>query len=163
MRRAAQMSLPFRAWGGRRAGAGRPPRPGRPRVSHHRRPAHDPRMPVHVTLRATRGLPSLRGSAVFAAVRSSLAVSSGTRFRILQFSVQMDHLHLLVEAESTEGLARGCQGLGVRIARAVNRILGRRGTVWGDRYYARALSTPAEVRRALVYVLQNFRKHEPGA
>jgi len=31
--------------------------------------------------------------------------------------------------------------------------------VWGDRYHARALPTPREVRHAIAYVLLNFRKH----
>src|SRR5262249_51404936 len=47
----------------------------------------------------------------------------------------------------------------IRIARAVNRALGRRGRVWAERYHARALTTPRAVRNALVYVLMNFRKH----
>ena len=58
---------------------------------------------------------------------------------------------------------RGLQGAAIRIARAVNRALGRRGAVWGDRYHARILRTPREVRHALVYLLQNWRKHVPGA
>jgi hypothetical protein len=45
----------------------------------------------------------------------------------------------------------------------VNRILGRRGRVFGDRYHARPLRTPREVRHAIVYVLQNWLKHTPGA
>jgi putative transposase len=77
--------------------------------------------------------------------------------------VQADHLHLLVEAVGTTALARGLQGLAIRVAKAVNHILGRHGAVWGDRYHARALATPREVRNALVYVLQNWRKHIPGA
>jgi hypothetical protein len=76
---------------------------------------------------------------------------------------QRDPLHLLVEAEGAAALARGCQGLAVRVARAVNRVLRRRGSLWADRYHARRLATPAEVRRALVYVLQNWMKHVPGA
>src|SRR5262245_6247252 len=144
-----QLSLAFRAWGGRRAGAGRPPAPGRRRMPHHRRAPHDPRMPAHVTFRAAVGLPSLREDGMFTAVRRARVVSSGERFRILQYSVQMDHVHLLVEAAGTNELARGCQGLAVRIARSVNQVLGRCGAVWGDRYHARALATPAEVRRAL--------------
>jgi len=55
------------------------------------------------------------------------------------------------------------QGLAIRVAKAVNRVLGRRGAVWGDRYHARTLATPREVRHALVYVLQNWKKHVPGA
>jgi putative transposase len=41
----------------------------------------------------------------------------------------------------------------------VNRALTRRGKVWADRYHPRDLATPREVRRALVYVLQNRCKH----
>jgi len=80
----------------------------------------------------------------------------------VHFSAQSDHVHLLVEASDRDTLIRGVWGLAVRIARAVNRALGRKGTVWGDRYHVRALRTPREVRSALLYVLQNFRKHGRG-
>jgi hypothetical protein len=78
-------------------------------------------------------------------------------------ALQGDHIHLLVEAECGVSLVRGCQGLAARVAKAVNRVLSRHGAVWGDRYHARRLGTPSEVRRALVYVLQNWKKHVPGA
>lgn len=57
-------------------------------------------------------------------------------------------------------LMRGLRGLVVRLARAINRTVGRRGRVWADRYHTRALTTPREVRNALVYVLMNFKKHD---
>ncbi len=66
---------------------------------------------------------------------------------------------MLVEARSREALSRGVQGLAIRLARAVNRTLRRRGKVWGDRYHRHDLATPREVRNAPVYVLGNFRKH----
>ena len=77
--------------------------------------------------------------------------------------MQADHLHLLVEATDSRALSRGIQGFAIRAAKAVNRTLRRRGTVWADRFHARALRTPREVRHALVYVLTNLRKHMPGA
>lgn len=132
-------------------------------ASHGRRAAHEPRCPAHVTLRAAAGLPSLRIEAIFAVVRSALGAASSDTFRLLQFSVQADHVHMLVEAEGGAALTRGVQGLAIRVARAINRVLGRRGAVWGDRFHSRALKTPREVRNALVYVLNNFRKHVPGA
>src|SRR5437867_9154595 len=73
-----------------------------------------------------------------------------------------DHLHLIVEADDTQALGRGLRSLVIRVARAVNRALGRRGRVWGDRYHARALTTPREVRHCLVYVLRNRSKHCEG-
>jgi hypothetical protein len=95
-------------------------------------------------------------------LRRGLARASGRHFRVIQFSVQTDHVHALVEATDTYALSRGLQGLAIRLARAVNRALGRHGKVWADRYHARGLATPREVRNALVYVLHNFRKHHTG-
>ena len=126
------------------------------------RAPHQSRHPAHVTLRARHVLPSLREDRLFAALHRGLALGSRGGLRILEFSVQRDHLHLIVEAEDGGALSRGVQGLAIRLAKAVNRALGRRGHVWEDRYHVRALSTPREVRNALVYVLQNWRKHMPG-
>jgi putative transposase len=68
-------------------------------------------------------------------------------------------VHLIVEAESKASLASGMRGLAVRMARRMNRLLFRRGRFWADRWHGRALTSPREVRNALVYVLQNHRKH----
>jgi hypothetical protein len=113
-------------------------------------------------MRAAPGLPSLR-QAAFPALRGALAAASGASFRVVHFSVQADHLHLVVEANEPTGLSRGVQGLMIRAAKAVNRALGRRGRVWADRFHAHILKTPREVRNALVYVLNNLRKHVRGA
>jgi len=114
---------------------------------------------VHVTLRAREDVPSLRSGRCFGAVFWSLVRGSKDWFRVVHFSVQTDHVHLLLEADSRLGLIRGVQGLAVRLAKAINRELGRRGTVWASRYHARRLGTPREVRAALAYVLLNFCKH----
>ena len=151
-----------RTWGGRRPGAGRKPSGRKVGVPHRTRSPHHGRHPAHVTLRLQRALPSLRGDRVFSVLRRALTLGSRRGLRILEFSVQRDHLHLIVEAEDGCTLSRGIQGLAIRMAKAVNRVLGRRGRVWGDRYHVRALSTPREVRNALVYVLQNWRKHMLG-
>ena len=128
-------------------------------MPHQRRERHVARHPVHATVRVRRELAWLRAKPVFAAVRRALGASSRAAFRVVEFSVQRDHLHLLVEAHDGAALAAGMKGLGVRVARAVNRVLGRRGSVWADRYHARELTSPRSVRNALVYVLHNARKH----
>lgn len=146
-------------WGGRRAGAGRKAAP-HANVAHHRRPLHAARHPVHVTWRAVSGLASLRGIEVLPELVASIAKASSEAFRVVHFSIQDDHLHLVVEASDRSALRLGLQGLGVRLARATNRVLRRSGRVLGDRYHARALRTPREVKHALAYVLQNFKKHQ---
>jgi putative transposase len=83
----------------------------------------------------------------------------GEAFRVVQFSVQNDHLHLIVEARDTDVLARGVQGLAIRLAKKINGALRVHGPVWADRFHARELTTPRAVRNALVYVLMNAKKH----
>lgn len=102
----------------------------------------------------TPGVRSLREPKVLATVLSGL-VGGRSRFgfRLVHFSVQKDHVHLLVEAENRRALARGTQGLSIRIARAVNRAPGRRGRLFSDRFRSRVLSSPDEVKRALAHLL----------
>ncbi|HVX97642.1 MAG TPA: transposase [Polyangia bacterium] len=162
MRRRAGEQLELsgrRNWGGRRAGAGRRLVAERSSPAHRPRPPHQPRWPVHVTLRARAALPSLRSARVFPFVQRSLAAAHKEAFRVVHFSVQSDHVHLIVEGDAQAALVRGVQGLAARCAKAVNRAVHRRGPVWTSRYHAHALRTPTEARRGLVYVLLNFRKH----
>jgi REP element-mobilizing transposase RayT len=155
-----QLALPAPAgWGGARVGAGRKLVATRPSPPHRPRPPHMARWPVHVTLRARDAIPSLRSMRVFSSLRDSLSASHKTAFRVVHFSVQSDHIHLVVEGDAPVALVRGVQGLAGRCAKAVNRAAGRRGRVWSSRYHAHALRTPTETRRGLVYVLLNFRKH----
>jgi REP-associated tyrosine transposase len=114
---------------------------------------------VHVTLRAVRHAPYLRAEGPFRAVLDAIGKASRDDFRIVHFSVQPDHIHLVVEAADRDALSRGARGLAIRVARAVNRRIGRRGALWGDRWHGRDLKTPREVRAALLYVLANFKKH----
>jgi REP element-mobilizing transposase RayT len=164
-RRSKQLELQVPpGWGGARRGAGRPVMSGRRRpVPHRTRPEHAARFPVHVTLRAASGLPSLRGARVFGEIRAAIAAAFDGHFRVIQFSVQSDHIHTIVEADDRSSLSAGLRGFVIRVARAVNRALGRTGVVWGDRYHARAVRTPREARGALLYVLQNWKKHIRGA
>jgi hypothetical protein len=159
-RRGRQLELPAGSRrGGKRRGAGRKLVARRPTPPHRPRAPHQARWPVHVTLRVRDALPSLRSARVFPVLQRSLAASHKTAFRVVHFSVQTDHVHLVVEGDHPVALARGLQGLAVRCAKAVNRAVKRRGSLWRSRYHSHALRTPTEARRGFVYVLLNFRKH----
>jgi REP element-mobilizing transposase RayT len=152
--------------GGRRKGAGRKPReprpPGRgPGVPHLPRPALAWKHPVHVTLRVRRDVPNLRRNAFLPVLTDALRAGCNRfGFGLCHYVVMGNHLHLIVEADDERCLARGLQGLAIRLAKRVNRAAGRRGRFFADRYHAHVLKTPTEVHRALSYVLLNLRKHE---
>jgi putative transposase len=157
-----QLDLAFEARAKARRRAGRKPM-GRGLVRHRKREAHVSSHPVHVVLRSK--FRPLRSQFVFPTLRNALAKAARARdgFRIVQFSAQHDHLHLVVEAHDKTTLARGMQGLAIRVARQVNRLVNRRGKLWADRFFSRALSSPRAVKNALAYVLNNFRKHATRA
>lgn len=174
-RRGTQLELEAvvrpKTWGGRRSKAGRKRAPGaRTRVPHRRRAVHKSRHPVHVTMRAGRGLPSLRSQRISAMMRAVLQRQrlrpyAGT-FQVVEFSIQHDHVHLIVEAtgatgaaDASDALRSGISGFVISFAKRLNRLLSRKGKVWGDRWHGRELATPSEVRNALVYVFRNVAKH----
>ena len=153
-----QPALRLNTWGGRRAGAGRPRVPGSG-VPHLERSRLASRHPVHVTTRML-DIRTLRHRRCYRVVRDALAAGAERGgFRVVEFSVQTNHLHLICEAKNREALARGLQSLFIRIARRLNRALGRKGKVFADRYHDHVLKTPRQVRNALAYVLNNYRRH----
>jgi REP element-mobilizing transposase RayT len=114
---------------------------------------------LHVTLRLVEGVPSLRRVKAGRYVRRCIQLGHKNNFRVVQFSVMGNHLHLIVEADDRRALSKGMQGLKIRLARRLNALFQRRGELFKERYHARALRSPREVRWALGYVLNNRRKH----
>jgi REP element-mobilizing transposase RayT len=160
MKRSRQIEMEFRSHGGKRAGAGRKPSSKRPLIHHVRRPKVPAGSPAHVTLRVRSDVPSLRSRRLIREFQTRLRRGCERgEFRVCHYSIQRDHLHLVVEASGKEALGRGMKSVGIRFARTVNRVFGRTGPVLFGRYHLRVLRTPREVRHALAYVLLNARKH----
>ena len=157
--RSTQLSFPTR--GGRRDGAGRP---RGNRVSHATRPRFMRATPVHVTLRMRDHVWNLRSRRSFRRVRSCFEKARG-RFgvRLVEFSVQGNHLHLILEADDHASLSRALQGLCIRIAKALNKMMGRAGKVFGDHYHAHLLTSPTALANAIAYVLGNAAHHFAAA
>jgi REP element-mobilizing transposase RayT len=155
-----QQDLVFARRGGKRKGAGRPARGPRPSERHKQRPHLRASHPVHVTIRTSPRVGSLRRLDKYRALRHAL-ITTFTRdgFRIVHLSIQRTHVHLLVEATGRMTLARGMQAFQISAARLLNRIAHRNGSVFTDRYHAVALTSPRRVRNALGYVLNNWRRH----
>src|SRR6267378_2526727 len=159
-----QMQLQLPRWGGRRKQKRKRKEKRRlTKVPHRKRPALSSRYPVHATWRVLPHVWNLRSRRCFSRIaRCFSRARDRFGFRLVHLSVQGNHLHLVVEAPDETALARGMQGLGVRIAKALNRLMGRKGSVLADHYHARQLCSPAQVANALAYVLMNFLHHFPG-
>jgi len=109
---------------------------------------------VHVALRVTSRVWSLRSRRCFRIIEGSFAEArERLGLRVIEFSVMDKHLHLFVEADGALALSRGIQELRTRITRGLNRLMGRRGAVFADRHHARVLASPNEFVTAMAYVL----------
>lgn len=147
--------------GGKRRGAGRPKRGHRASERHKVRPQHEAAHPLHVICRVVPAVGRLRKRRVYQIAQRALITcwKRSQGFRICHVSIQGTHLHLIVEAEDKHELARGMQGFLISFARRINSTLGRRGSVFADRYHSVVLDSPTKVRNAMAYVLNNWRKH----
>jgi len=115
---------------------------------------------VHVTVRIAKGLPSLRREREFAVILERFhLVKERFGCKLRQFSVLGNHMHFLVETERASDLSRYMQGLQIRLAKALNKLWSRRGSVFSDRFHARLCDTRDKIRAATRYVLNNARRH----
>ena len=149
-----QLALPF------------PRGPGRPRGIHrdpHRTREPVPALhPVHLTLKLVESpQDSFRLPEVRRAVDGVLAALHARRadFRVIAYSIQHNHMHLMVEADGPASFASGVRALCIRLALRINRALGRKGALFLERHHRRVLPTPTEVHHAYRYVLLNRQRH----
>ena len=160
-----QGSLPFYRngkWGGYRPRSGRKETPPHKRsgVPHRQRDNFASRFPVHATVKLRKGLPPLRNRKTNRLLQKCFAAACERfGFRLIHYSVQSNHLHLLCEADDRKALSRGMQGLLIRVAKALNKLWERKGSVFAERYHEHILRTPREVRHTIAYVLNNVWRH----
>jgi REP element-mobilizing transposase RayT len=117
--------------GGKRPGAGRPPKGKRAGAPHKRRPTIKSYQPNHIVLRVHDDLGSLRKRHMYRALReATIAVALRElhddvrgAFRIVHISIQRNHVHLLVEADHKVALSRGMQSFQISAAKHLNRAV----------------------------------------
>jgi REP-associated tyrosine transposase len=157
-----QLGLSSRGtWGGYRAGSGRKriPRDKRGYVPHIPRPKVTKSTPVHVTLRCVDQLPSLRRKTHQRLIERIFARENRKGFRLIHFSIQTNHLHLIAEGDDTVALSRGIQRVASLVARRMNRRFKRKGRFFRERFDGKVIKSPKQMRNALRYVLLNHHKH----
>jgi REP element-mobilizing transposase RayT len=152
--------------GGKRRGAGRPPKGPRSSERHKKREAFRSNKPVHTVSRVSEAVGELRTGTCYRALRKAMVTTfKRDDFRIVHVSIQNTHVHLIVEAEHRTALAKGMQAFQISAAKHLNAAISkrrakrRRGAVFVDRYHAKIIGSPRQARNALAYVLNNWRKH----
>ena len=136
-------------------------------ISHEARGAIDAKTPVHVTKKLVHHAGDMRAKIATEKVIECLLAQrtrglngeGDARFRVVHYSIQSTHIHLICEAESEKDLSRGMHALSRRITHALNKLWNRKGKLWAERYHVVAVRTGRQMRRLLHYVFENYRKH----
>jgi len=133
---------------------------GKRRQVPHRKRASFGGSALVVTVHLLDGMPSLRTQAVLAVFLKVMAIAKERfRCRVLELTLLGNHVHFMVEAPDEKALGRAMKGLLVRLAKALNKLWGRKGSVFERRFHSVVVTTMRQVHRGLRYVLNNARKH----
>jgi REP element-mobilizing transposase RayT len=107
-----------------------------------------------------RGVWNLRSQRCFRRISTALgAIRHREAFRVTHFSVQGNHVHLIVEAEDRPTFTNGMRALLIRVARSLNRLMGTRGRLYADRFHETIITSRRQMNMTIRYVLGNHAKH----
>lgn len=136
--------------GGRRPGSGRK-RIHSQGVSHRIREQITLNRPLHVNFKVKT---SIRNKACLKVLKRAIKNASSHGLRILHFSLESNHVHLILEAFDNSILTRGMRSLTITFSKGV-----RKGRIQLERYHLHVLKTLRETKNAIHYVLFNHQKH----
>ena len=124
------------------------------RILHFRREISTQR-PMHITQRLIPGLPSLRTQHVERKVASLVVAMQERGVTVFARCTMGTHLHLFVRAKNRRALADACRYFFGQLARFVNALWKRKGSVFGERYFSRPVRNALQIWNTLGYVLRN--------
>lgn len=148
------MQTKFNFHGGHRKNSGRK-RIHSKGVAHRTRETVRPYTPLHINFKFKT---QIKKKSSLRILKRALFNARRKGLRIVHFSMQSNHIHLIVEAANNNILTSGMRALTVTFAKGL-----KKGKVQIERYHLHVLKTKREVKHAVYYVMFNQHKHEKGA
>ena len=155
---ANQLAFKIKTHGGPRRGAGRQ-RAGEKRLAHVARPKLSEKIPSHITLKFKKDVPNLRCEAFLLEFTRAIRKAKAKGLAVTQFSIESNHIHMLIEVKSNDTLKRGLLSLQGCVTWGLRRVFKYFGEVFVDRFHLHAIKSPREMKHALGYVIFNHAKH----
>lgn len=88
-------------------------------------------------------------------VEHALLHGDGVRYRLLAWCVMPNHVHVLIETDSTYPVSKIVQGWKSYTARLINQHLGRSGSVWMRDYFDRYIRDDHHLAAVIAYIHSN--------
>src|SRR5690606_29712838 len=101
------------SWGGRRPGSGRK-RLHSKGVAHRKREKVNERLPLHINFKFNK---HIKNKMCLKLLKKAIMNDRSHGLRIVHFSLQSNHIHLIVECGSNQTLTKGMRSLTVTFAK----------------------------------------------
>jgi hypothetical protein len=157
IKRVRQLTLPL------------PAKRGRPKLSqkernqriwHRSRPTLPAGKPLHVTLKSDhKSIATFRKKIVYKEIRAAMKRARLLGVRIVAYTVQRDHLHLLLEANNSLELGNAMRAMSISLSKRLSFLNGKKLKVFKQRYHLHILNSLREIRHAIKYIFSNGKKH----
>lgn len=141
-----------------RKNAGRPAKNDRG-IRHTARPFLERSTSLHLTVKIRREKADLKNKSILLLLKRAIQRGRRKGLKIIHYSLEYDHVHMLVEAEDNTTLGVGMQAFGVSLAKGINKIKKKAGEVYKHRYHFRKITSALELKRVMSYIFNNGVKH----
>ena len=140
-------------------GAGRPARHD-PGIRHTKRPNLKKPTSLHLTVKIKKNKAEIKNKSVLAILKRAIVNARKQGLKVIHYSLEYDHVHLLIEADNNLILGKGMKAFGVTFAKAINRLKKLKGEVYKHRYHFRRISSSKELKNVMNYIFTNGLKHK---
>ncbi|MGZ3788931.1 MAG: transposase [Bacteriovorax sp.] len=129
-------------------------------IRHTRRPFLKKPSSLHLTVKIKKNKADLKNKSVLGILKRAILNARRQGLKVIHYSLEYDHVHLLIEAENNHILGKGMQAFGVTLSKAINRMRRLKGGVYKHRYHFRQISGTRELKNVMKYIFTNGLKHK---
>lgn len=119
--------------------------------------------PLHLTIKIEKSKAGLKNKGILKILHHAIKKSRLVGLKIIHYTLEFDHVHLLVEATDKVSTSKGMQSFGITFSKGINKIKNLKGRVFKTRYHYRKLNSAREIKNVLNYILGNSIKHKQSS
>ncbi|MGZ3787001.1 MAG: transposase [Bacteriovorax sp.] len=129
-------------------------------IRHTSRPFLKKPSSLHLTVKIKKNKAEMKNKSVFSLLKRAILNARRQGLKVIHYSLEYDHVHLLIEAENNHILGKGMQAFGGTFSKAINRMRKLKGGVYKHRYHFRKISSARELKNVMNYIFTNGLKHK---
>ena len=129
-------------------------------IRHIRRERFERESSFHITIKVREDKSDLQNKMILKALHHAIMKARAKSLKVIHYTLEYNHIHMLVEAFNQEQLSNCMQSFGVTLAKMINKVKFKKGGVYKHRYHLRRLISVMELKNVLKYIFNNGIKHK---